>query len=512
MTWKQSNILVSSYNVCFGKKNASSTDRAEKKRILMIYLFITYFFLLSLNSTIVPIKDSLTLAWGKSVKSTIMLTTPISSMLGQILLASGTAKFGPVKTLAYMMYLSAFLFICTAGSVYLSKEVEMFFTIAMTVFLSVSTIGTISLFWSVVSDVLPNESFGIVSSGGTLGQFFGSAALSYFVTTLGCKTLLGLIAVPCLFCATALHSSNELLSSPISHKSIIESNAKDKESSNVVSIEKESTSCSRTTLQSIVEECETTVKTLVKIFKRPLLRNAMIFSVMWSATMGLVSYEKSTTANSSGINRERYASLIGYSQLLQAVIQFSVQMFGTRPILKYLGPTSPLCGIALLRLSTFAILIYASICAAMTATPPDVNIIDSSDPNMASIFDPRVLPFVLVVLMDISARFLYQTLSRPVREGIWELVPMKSKHRSKVMVDVFGHRLGTSLAAALAHIPVSTLLGMLPSQLQLLPWAQIQDHNIWGTALSIGWFMSCFTLGSCIVTSTVLRKEKEKNL
>jgi hypothetical protein len=130
----------------FISRAAKSGIRDEKKKLLT-YLFLFYFMIVSLNSAIVPIKDSLVLPWGKSFRSTIMLTSPISSMIGQILISSGTAKYGPSKMLTYLMYALTVLLLCTALSSVLSELLEVFFTVLLTIYVSVSTIATISVFW-----------------------------------------------------------------------------------------------------------------------------------------------------------------------------------------------------------------------------------------------------------------------------------------------------------------------------------------------------------------------------
>ena len=69
-----------------------------------------------------------------------------------------------------------------------------------------------------------------------------------------------------------------------------------------------------------------------------------------------------------------------------------------------------------------------------------------------------VIPVTFVIIADLICRLTTQTISKPVRESMWVLIPKSNKYRSKIIVDVLAHRIGTSLAAFLANVPILWLL------------------------------------------------------
>lgn len=343
---------------------------------------------------------------------------------------------------------------------------------------------SVSLFWSLASDLVAVESFGVLSGGGTLGQVLGAAILSFFATSVGLNTLLVIIAIAALICSSVVSvlSENGISSSDpkisVDGPSKISSAGNDWESWKA----------------SVVEEVKLSVGTLQEIWKRPLLFNSNIFAIMWSMTLGFVTYEKSFAAVNAKVTDDSFVSYLGSSSLIQALIQFVIQMVGTKTIVATLGPTVALLAVAALRLATFVLLIVCQAC-------PELVEVSLSRLRMPFAANAQIFALLLVVTLDTLARLLYQTISRPVREGVWTIIPPRLKYRSKVMVDVFGHRVGTSVAAMLANAPLPIALT-----------GNVQAHNVWGGLLSLFWIYSCWSLGSNIVarkTKLSLRKASD---
>ena len=106
-----------------------------------------------------------------------------------------------------------------------------------------------------------------------------------------------------------------------------------------------------------------------------------------------------------------------------------------------------------------------------------------------------VIPVTFVIIADLLCRLTTQTISKPVRESLWVYIPKENKYRSKIIVDVLAHRIGTSTAAFLANVPVLRFLNQILLSSPL--FAQIyrtvtglenvkfegligQDHIVWG--------------------------------
>lgn len=435
-------------------------------------LFAIYFLVVFINSALIPIKDSLMLPYGKGVRSAIMLMSPISSMISQVVVAWAASKYGPGKVLSMMTTLSALLVLLTVFSSHFFPKYIFVISVTLNVYTSIHTIMSVSLFWSVASDILAVDSFGVLSGGGTLGQVLGAAILSFFATSVGLNTLLVVIAVAALICSSVvsiLSDNGSTTNVSIGIKDV-HSEGQDWEGWKA----------------SVLDEMKLNFGTLQEIWKRPLLFNSNVFAVMWSMTLGFVTYEKQFAAINAKITDDSFVSYLGSSSLIQALIQFVIQMIGTKAILATLGSTAALLAVAVLRLVTFALLILCQACPVLVET-----ILSRLEIPFAA--NAQIFALLLVVALDTLARLLYQTISRPVREGVWTIIPPRLKYRSKVMVDVFGHRVGTSVAAMLANTPFPiALIG------------NIQSHNIWGGLLSLFWIYSCWSLG----VSIMARKKK----
>ena len=77
------------------------------------------------------------------------------------------------------------------------------------------------------------------------------------------------------------------------------------------------------------------------VWSRPLLRNAFLFAMMWSISNGFIALEKSHSAKMYGVSRNKYLSLVGSSKIFLAVIQFFVQMTGSKYVRTSTLPCPP---------------------------------------------------------------------------------------------------------------------------------------------------------------------------
>ena len=123
-----------------------------------------------------------------------------------------------------------------------------------------------------------------------------------------------------------------------------------------------------------------------------------------------------------------------------------------------------------------------------------------------------VIPVTFVIIADLICRLTTQTISKPVRESLWVLIPKSNKYRSKIIVDVLAHRIGTSLAAFLANVPILSALNTVLIKHKLfnklhhmMTYNGInentefegivgQDHIVWGLIVTVA--LCCF--GVCL--------------
>lgn len=130
-----------------------------------------------------------------------------------------------------------------------------------------------------------------------------------------------------------------------------------------------------------------------------------------------------------------------------------------------------------------------------------------------------VTPVTFVIITDLICRLVTQTISKPVRESLWGFIPKSNKYRSKIIVDVLAHRIGTSLAAFLANVPLlyainqiilsSPFLTSLGSRTFILTdftsvGLQGQDHIVWGV------FATTLFITSAVYLGTAVQKAKQK--
>jgi hypothetical protein len=93
-------------------------------------------------------------------------------------------------------------------------------------------------------------------------------------------------------------------------------------------------------LSYIRSEVSQTIKMLYIIVQDGLLFNAAVFAMMWSISCGFLSFERFDTAAAVGIGADSFASVLGLGQLMQAVLQFALQMIGTRYLFGHIFMTS----------------------------------------------------------------------------------------------------------------------------------------------------------------------------
>jgi ATP/ADP translocase len=130
-----------------------------------------------------------------------------------------------------------------------------------------------------------------------------------------------------------------------------------------------------------------------------------------------------------------------------------------------------------------------------------------------------VIPVTFVIIADLLCRLTTQTISKPVRESLWVHIPKENKYRSKIIVDVLAHRIGTSTAAFLANVPILQVVNQVLLSSPL--FAQIyrtvigrdgvefigykgQDHIVWGLLATS---LLCYT-ALCLGFAVVKVKDK----
>ena len=83
-------------------------------------------------------------------------------------------------------------------------------------------------------------------------------------------------------------------------------------------------------LNRVYEELVINRNIFFEVYSRPLLRNAFLFSVLWNVSNGCATLQKSFAARHSGVDRDHYCSLVGSTKIGQTIIQFCIQMLGSR--------------------------------------------------------------------------------------------------------------------------------------------------------------------------------------
>jgi len=243
-----------------------------------------------------------------------------------------------------------------------------------------------------------------------------------------------------------------------------------------------------------------------------------------------------------------------------------------RIIISFLGPGRSLTTVALLRFSTFVAIIWFQLLLSPTAPPaPAPPHLGTEDGHITTATETSLLstivsllhytkpsPMLFLLIMDAFTRMIYHSIARPVREALWAYVSRRLKYRAKILVDSFGHRLGTSAAAAFALVSVTAVL---KNVMQVLLWlvlgihlslrylrrngdadvtpqggsldtteswswilksvdvswaintvvetlSQVQDHNIWGAVFSFFWIYSAMRLGDSMRKADVRKKRR----
>ena len=130
-----------------------------------------------------------------------------------------------------------------------------------------------------------------------------------------------------------------------------------------------------------------------------------------------------------------------------------------------------------------------------------------------------VIPVTFVIIADLLCRLTTQTISKPMRESLWVYIPKENKYRSKIIVDVLAHRIGTSMAAFLANVPVLRAVNhiLLSSPLFTQVYRTVtgldgvvfkgflgQDHIVWGLLATS---LLCYT-ALCLGFAVVKVKDK----
>jgi ATP/ADP translocase len=219
--------------------------------------------------------------------------------------------------------------------------------------------------------------------------------------------------------------------------------------------------------------------------------------------------ERTIAAKASGLGADEYAKVLAGNQTLHGAIQFLLQFFGAGAIIAFCGPIAALTAAGMARFLSF--LAFFSIQAQIF---PNLTVWYSSHP---------VIPVTFVIITDLICRLTTQTISKPVRESLWVFIPKSNKYRSKIIVDVLAHRIGTSLAAFLANVQILWVLNNYIVSLEVTQTVYKifngnndlkftgfigQDHIVWGILATILLCIFGVLLGNAFNNSTKKAKSE----
>lgn len=221
------------------------------------------------------------------------------------------------------------------------------------------------------------------------------------------------------------------------------------------------------------------------------------------SSLGLTVIERTIAAKASGLGADDYAKLLAGNQTLHGAIQFLLQFFGAGAIISFCGPIFALSAAGMARFLSF--LAFFSIQGHLF-------------PNLSVWYTSHAaIPVTFVIITDLFCRLTTQTISKPVRESLWVFIPKSNKYRSKIIVDVLAHRIGTSLAAFLANVQILYVLNdyIVPLEITQIVFKIIhgnenskftgfigQDHILWGIFITILLCFFSILLGRAYINST----------
>jgi hypothetical protein len=146
---------------------ADKTLRTRKGPVIA-WLFATKILSSALIAVLAPVREALTMTGGKHLQSRLMLGSTLVAVVGQAAVASYCSRYGAMQVYRGMYLLSAVLSLLMYASLRLQHYTE---PAAAVFFLyhSFFNMSCVSLYWSVASDVLAQDSvrvFGAISAGG----------------------------------------------------------------------------------------------------------------------------------------------------------------------------------------------------------------------------------------------------------------------------------------------------------------------------------------------------------
>lgn len=541
-------------------------------------LFFINFLINATNGFTMPIRESLTLNGGKSLQSKLMMMTIGTSIVLQSGAAISTSKVGCLITLVRFFLISGICCGLVLIGLKLSTQPSssIFFSSIFYLWFTFYNMSSLSMFWVIGAEVLGKKmkdvvgSFGVLASAGTLGHLVGSCASTLAINRLGSEN--SLIPLLLLFTSGALcvqYFTNNTLShlkvknrdTPSSLTSATTQTVRHSDDSQLLSSKdrKEPILSLKHVIKGIKNEIKENIATLQHVLRSPMLLFAMIYVIFISVTLGLTMIERVAVAGRTGLSKDKYGELLARNQVTNGLIQFSVQFFGSSTLTALLGPSLSLCAPGVMRTASFVALILLLHLSVRHPSISSINLgnysLISSDSFNSFINwygkDAETAVWVVMVL-DFLCRLSVQSLSKPVREAIWSIPianstknPSKKitkkeesdsksgqdkddrddaktekkesdlKYRCKILIDVFGHRIGTSSAAILSGFSFAQLSNMMPlfggvmgnnGNLNL----PVHDHLFWGIISGVILSMSGFLLGSMLVRERIKLDNADK--
>jgi hypothetical protein len=522
-----------------GSQDGAAAPPAEGKAedfsiSFVVLLFVMNFVVNFTGGIIMPIRESLTLFGGKSLQAFLMGRTLVASIAFQTIIGGAVTRLGPSIGLQITFLISALVILTAILQFRINpSESENEYTVMLFYFwFSYYVVSSTSIFWTFVGDVTKSKSqknmvstFGHVVSGGTLGRLFGALAATMLLSTQSRENcLIGvlIVYVGCFLSMFVVHAikAMKIISIP-SNAGSIRSSGPVPDSAVTRSVSADSTGDANGSTMPVVtasklrkkftvarflnflkREARENIAAVREIWATPILRNAFLYSILASVCYGLTMIERNTSAKKASMASDTFGSVIARNQFAQGIFQFSLQLLFTGKIISYMGPVGAYCLSSLGRQLQFILLLGVS-CAPVWM-----------DSWSHASFEYRVS---LVVYSDLICTMVSHTLIKPLREVVWMGVPSTCmyKSRSKVIIDVFAHRIGTTLAAFVSTLPIAFILSstldlVVPSVVteltksfdfnKLITALDIEAHQVWGLLAASIQFFVAFQLGFGVMT------------
>jgi hypothetical protein len=275
-------------------------------------LFALNFALMSTNSLLMPVRESLTLEGGKQLQTKLMMLTVIVSMGGQAIFAYYSGKYGGLQTLRKCFYISSVTCVATYCCLIFAPSIRMIFSSSFYLWFTFYNMTSMSTFWAIAGDIIEEEEtikqtnqdeqkeqkthsqkieiFSHLAAGGTLGHMTGSSLSTVLIKEVGSKlcllvlsmgfllsvTLCGRIEQYKLRClSTKVDSKKEGKIDAIKEIDVTsEDDIKDKKNPGFVNL--------------IYVECGDQLRNVRMIWENPILCYSFFYSILLSTSLGIL--------------------------------------------------------------------------------------------------------------------------------------------------------------------------------------------------------------------------------